>query len=161
MAHGQIKKVATPKAAGYFIVYKVQPTDTSLKQIARDQLGDENLWDKIILNRDTPNAKGFLWDEVPPNAFDSRWTLLLPPSEFAAFTITVNTPIHRSPNGEFLGSANIPEKYFYKRSTVVISGQKVWADVTKTNPARFGNKPYWVLVKDGTSKTNPPIESSS
>ncbi len=161
MANGQVKKVATPKAAGYFIVYKVQPTDKSLKQIAREQLADENLWDKIVLDRETANAKGFFWDEIPANSFDPRWTLLLPPSEFAAFTVSVNTPIHRAPNGEFLAGANITEKYFYARKTVVISGQKVWAEVTKTNPARFGNKPYWILVKDGTSKTNPPITGPS
>lgn len=161
MANGQIKKVSTPKASGYFIVYKVQPTDTSLKQIARDQLHDESLADKIVLDRETANPKGFFWDEIPANSFDNRWTLLLPPSELAAFTVTANTPIHRAPNGEFLGGANTKEKYFYKRSSVVVSGQKVWAEVTKTTPSRFGNKPYWVLVKDGSAKTNPPIESPS
>lgn len=161
MAHGQIKKIATSKISGFFIVYKIQPKDTSLKQIAREQLADENLWDKIVLDRETANPKGFFWDEVPPNAFDSRWTLLLPPSEFAAFTISANTPIHKSPNGEFLAGASVSEKYFYKRSTVQVSGQKVWADVTKTNPGRFGGAPYWILVKDGTSKTNPPVEHPS
>ena len=161
MANGQIKKVATNKVAGLFIVYKVQPGDKNLKQIAREQLADENLWDKIVLDRETVNEKGFLWDEIPPNAFDSRWTVLLPPSEFAAFTISANTPIHRSPNGEFLAGASVNEKYFYKRSSVMVSGQKVWADVTKTNPSRFGGQPYWVLVKDGTSKTNPPVEKDS
>lgn len=161
MAQGQIKKVSTPKAAGYFIVYKVQLADKSLKQIAREQLADESLADKIVLDRETANPKGFHWDEVPANTFDNRWTLLLPPSDFAAFTVTVNTPIHRTPNGEFLAGAGKNEKYFYKRSTVTVSGQKVWAEVSKTNPARFGNKPYWVLVKDGSVKTNPPIESAS
>lgn len=161
MANGQIKKVATTKATGFFIVYKVQAGDTNLKQIAREQLADENLWDKIVLDRQTPNEKGFLWDEILPNAFDSRWTLLLPPSEFAAFTVSSNTPIYGSPNGEFLAGANVAEKYFYKRSNVAVGGQKVWAEVTKTNPSRFGGKPYWVLVKDGTSKTNPPVEQSS
>ena len=111
--------------------------------------------------RETKNEKGYLWDEIPPNAFDSRWILLLPPSEFAAFTISTNTPIHRSPNGEILAVASTNEKYFYKRSTVTVSGQKVWADVTKTNPTRFGNQAYWILVKDGTSKTNPLIEHAS
>lgn len=159
MAHGQIKKVSTPKVSGYFMEYKVQPGDTSLKQIAREQLADESLWDKIVLDRQTPNEKGFLWDEIPPNAFDIRWTLLLPPSDFAAVTVSTNTPIHASPNGEFLDGAKAPEKYFYNRKNVTVIGQKVWVEVTKTNPSRFGGKSYWILVKDGTPKTNPPVEN--
>jgi len=158
MANGQLRKIDTGKIIGFFIEYKVQPGDTSLKQIAREQLADENLWDKIILHRETKNEKGFEWDEIPPNAFDSRWTLLLPPSDFAAVTVLANTPIHASPDGEFLDGAKAPEKYFYNRKNVKVIGQKVWVEVTKTNPSRFGGKTYWILVKDGTPKTNPPVE---
>lgn len=69
MANGQVKKIATPKAAGYFIVYKVQPTDKSLKQIAREQLADEKLWEKIVLDRETANPKGFFLGRDPRQLF--------------------------------------------------------------------------------------------
>ena len=161
MAPGQLKKIATPKASGLFIVYKIQPGDTSLKQIAREQLADENLWDKIILDRETPNSKGFLWDEIPSGAWDPRWTLLLPPSDFAAFTISVNTTICDAPNGKLLDAAKVGEKYFYNRKTVKVDGQMVWAEVSKTNPNRYGGKPYWICVKKGTPNTNPQVTSAS
>lgn len=161
MAHGQIRRIDTPKAAGSFIEYKIQPGDKSLKQIAREQLADETLWDKIILHRETPNPKGFFWDEVPANAFDHRWTILLPPSEFAAVTITVNTTICDAPNGNLLDAAKTGEKYFYKRSNVKVDGQNVWAEVTKTNPGRYGGKPYWICVKKGTPTTHPAILAPS
>jgi hypothetical protein len=161
MAHGQLKKIATPKVAGTFIVYKVQPKDKSLKQIALEQLLDERLADKIFLDRETKNDKGLFYDEIPPNTFDPRWTLLLPPSEFAAFTITINTTICKTPNGALLDAAKVGEKFFYKRSTVQVSGQTVWAEVSRTNPQRYSGIPYWICVKNRTPNTNPIIESPS
>jgi hypothetical protein len=164
MAHGDLKKRTTPKAGGLFIEYKIQPGDTSLKQIARNQLADESLWDKIVLNRETPNpATNNYWDEIPAGAWDPRWVLLLPPSIYAAFIITVKTTICKNPNGALLGEAKVGEKFFYKRSSVSRSADKkvVWVDATSTSPARYNGSPYWVCVKNGNPLTNPPIESPS
>ena len=167
MAHGDLKKRATPNAQGMFIVYKIQPGDTSLKQIAREQLLNESLADKIVLDRETPNPNTKnLWDPIPAGAWDSRWTLLLPPSEFAAFVLKVKANLCKAPNFEntsILTLVNPPEKFFYKRSTVIRSqdGNVVWADVTRTNPSRFGNAPYWICVKNGIFHTDPHVEFPS
>jgi hypothetical protein len=167
MAHGTIQRLPWKNGIGSFIEYKIQPSDLnkSLKQLAREQLMDESLYDQILLKVAEPATNPKWYTTINDKSkYDPNWTLLLPPSEFAAFIVTVNTNIRKTPeevNGNILEVAKQFEKYFYKRSTVKVNGQMVWAEVSKTNPARFGNIPYWICVKNKTYNTNPPIDFPS
>ncbi|MCB0120067.1 MAG: hypothetical protein H6634_07170 [Anaerolineales bacterium] len=168
MTSGQLQKISKPNATGFYIEYQIQPRDVSLKQIAKEQLADEKLFDKILRKLDKPNANGFLWEEIQDKStFLHNWILLLPPSEFAAFVITATTNIRKTPkeeNGNILDVAKPNEKFFYKRSTVVRvnAGPVVWAEVSRTNPQRYGGSQYWICTKNGNfNYTNPPVEYPS
>lgn len=147
--------------------YKLQAIDRnkSLKQIAWEQLGDEKPAQPIYRKRDEPNASP-IWTEVK-DPLDPKWTLLLPPTEYASFTIKESEIVrtsHKIENTNILYTATPNSTFLYKKNTVVVDNTNgmVWADVSKTDPKKNAGRPYWICVKYGNShRTVPPINGPS
>lgn len=163
MAPGELRAIIKNGKKEYFTEYKLKPGDKSLAQVAREQLYDESLHTRILKWLDVPNAQGFQFEEIAPNAkiADLR-TVLLPPSDYATFTLTAKTNVRKTARVEganVLYAADANAKFVYKKSTVIKDGNgMLWADVSKTDPQKNGGGAYWVCVRDGTiTNTNPPI----
>lgn len=156
--------------------FKLGATDQnkSLKQIAREQLGDENLYTQILKKRDNPKPNEPIWEEIVlKDRFDPKWTLLLPPgksttpsqppaSSFGTFKVIKKVNVRTSPRVE---AGNIfkefPQEtvYKYKLNSVCNENGMVWVDVTESN---LGNKvpgaTYWMCVREGSIyHTDPNI----
>jgi hypothetical protein len=149
----------------------------SLKQIAREQLGDETLYTQILKKRENPKPNEPIWEEIVlKDRFDPRWTLLLPPAKsfppsqppqppptsFGTFKVNKKVNVRTSPRVE---AGNIfkefPEGtvYKYKLNSVRNENGMVWVDVTESN---LGNKvpgaTYWMCVREGSIyHTDPKI----
>lgn len=146
----------------------------SLKQIAREQLGDENLFAQILKKRDNPKPNEPIWEEIVlKDRFDPKSTLLLPPgksttppqppaSGLGTFKVNKKVNVRTSPKVE---AGNIfkefPQEtvYKYKLNSVRNENGMVWVDVTESN---LGNKvpgaTYWMCVREGSIyHTDPKI----
>lgn len=165
---GQLRAIIKDGKKIYYTEYKVTPADANkyLQQIAKEQLFDESLYTGILRWLAAPNAQGFQWEEInPKNVLVSpQWTLLLPPSDFATFTLNARANVRRSPRvdgSNIHSTAEIKTKFVYKKSTVIVENGLVWADVTKSDSIlqKAGGQSYWLCVKEGSiHHTNPPID---
>lgn len=145
----------------------------SLKQIAREQLGDENMYTQILKKRDNPKPNEPIWEEIVlKDRFDPKSTLLLPPakssppspppSNFGIFKVNKKVNVRTSPRVE---AGNIfkefPQEtvYKYRLDNIRAENGMVWVDVTESN---LGNKvpgaTYWMCVREGSIyHTDPKI----
>lgn len=147
--------------------YKLQPIDRNkrLAQIAFEQLGDDKPALPIYRKRDEPNANP-IWAEVK-DPLDPNWTLLLPPSDYASFSINENEIVRTSPkieNTNQLYTATRSSTFIYKKNTVIVdnANSMVWAEVSKTDLRKNGGRPYYICVKyGGNHRTTPPINGPS
>lgn len=165
MATGDLHALIVNGKRITYTEYKLQPSDRGkgLKQIAGEQLYDENLFNLILKKRDDP-AKQPIWEEiVAKDSVDVNWTLLLPPSDYARLTLRNKANIRRSPKleaGNIHYEAPAGMVLAYKKSSVIrdVSGL-VWADVGKSNiPNKDPNAAYWLCVKEGNiHHTDPQI----
>jgi hypothetical protein len=146
----------------------------SLKQIAREQLGDENLYTQILKKRETGDP---IWEEIKDkDRYDPKWTLLLPPAKsfppspppqppstsFGTFKVNKNVNVRTSPRveaGNIFKEFPLGTVYKYRLDSVRNENGMVWVDVTESN---LGNKvpgaTYWMCVREGSIyHTDPKI----
>jgi hypothetical protein len=144
--------------------YKLQPGDRgkTLKQIAREQLYDENLFTLILKKRDDP-TKQPIWEEiVTKDNLDPNWTLLLPPSEYATFTLRDKANVRRTPkleSGNIHFEGQVGVAFVYKKSSATKDANgMLWVDISKSNtiPNKDANATYWVCVKEGNIHHTAP-----
>lgn len=167
MATGETHVIFIGTSRVIFTEYQLQASDKnkSIAQIAREQIGNEKPAHPIY-RKVTPGPNNPIWAEVK-DPLDPSWTLLLPPSEYASFTINENEKVRTSAqieNNNILYEAQANFRFIYKKNSVVVDNTNgmVWADVSQTDPQRNGGKPYWVCVKYMNShRTNPPINGPS
>jgi hypothetical protein len=146
----------------------------SLKQIAREQLGDESLYTQILKKREVGDP---VWEEIKDkDRYDPKWTLLLPPaksfppspppqppsSSFGTFKVNKNVNVRTSPRveaGNIFKEFPLGTVYKYKLNDIRNENGMVWVDVTESN---LGNKvpgaTYWMCVREGSIyHTDPKI----
>ena len=146
----------------------------SLKQIAREQLGDESLYTQILKKRETGDP---IWEEIKDkDRYDPKWTLLLPPAKsfppspppqppssgFGTFKVNKNVNVRTSPKveaGNIFKEFPLGTVYKYRLDSVRNENGLVWVDVTESN---LGNKvpgaTYWMCVREGSIyHTDPKI----
>lgn len=168
-ATGEIKGIITAGKKVYYTVYKLLPADKgkTLKQIAREQLYDENLYTGILRWLDTALPNGdheqAISDKDHPG---SDWTLLLPPSDFAKLTLSDKQNVrksHKEENNNISYVADAKREFIYKKSTIHKENGAVWVDVSKTGElhveAGHVSPPAWIRVTEGTiHHTIPSID---
>lgn len=167
MATGETHQIFIGTARIIYTEYQLQPSDRnkSIAQIAREQIGTDRPTHPIY-RKVPPSASSPIYAEVR-DPLDPNWTLLLPPSEYASFTIIEGEKVRTSPkieNNNILYDAATNSRFLYKKNTVFVDSTNnlVWADVSRTDPQRNGGKPYWVCVKYMNShRTKPAINGPS
>lgn len=169
MAQGDRYRIPGRKIEAYK-EYKLQPSDLhkGLKQIAREQLGDESLYTLILRKTGDPKTQGAYYEEIPnKDHIGSDWTLLLPEppaSDYATFklrdTVNIRTSPEVNPNNVHSSVGIIGTVWTYKKSTVRTDKNGMrWADVTTTPPPnKVAGVTYWICVREGNiTHTDPPI----
>ena len=175
MAPGTKHRIPRGGVLVTYVEFKLQPSEfnKSLKQIAREQLNNENRYVDILYMVRPVDNTGTWYAEIPQpkDRFDPNWTLLLPDvpkatpptSDLGTFKVIQKTYVRKSPKVE-TGNINnetiIGTVYTYKKSSKFTdAGGLVWVDVTSTNlPNKVNGVTYWVCVREGNiSHTDPLI----
>lgn len=159
-------------------VYKLKPGDggKGLRQIAREQLKNESLFEDIIRQLDAPNpATGLDWEEIAnKNSVDVKWTLLLPVvqsqpvpppvEQRGTFHIKGETNVYTAPRVEagklfFKGPKGTQYTYLVKSKFTDRQTGMTWVDVTPSNlPGKTPGAKYWMCVREGNvTRTDPPL----
>lgn len=156
--------------------YKLQPSDLnkSLKQIARERLGAESLFDKILRKRENVPLGQQIWEEIPlKDRIDPNWTLLLPPAqaapapstpEYKTFKLLRPAYVRTSPRVEAANTYNntaFPQGtiWNYRTNNIHRENGMVWVEVTTSNIGKkIAGATYWMCVREGSlAHSDPPI----
>ena len=168
MAHGDRHRIRGRKPEAYR-EYKLQPSDINkgLKQIAREQIGDESLFSLILQKINDPPKTPWFQEIANKDRIGNNWTLLLPESptsDYATFKLKSTVNIRTSPEvkpGNLHASQGITGTVWtYKKSSLRTDANGMrWADVTTTPPPnKVNGVTYWICVKDGSIiYTDPPL----
>lgn len=178
MANGDKYQIPRNGAMKPYIEYKMQPADFNkgLKQIAREKLGNENLYVDILLKTAEPTTNPWYTEIVHKDRIDPNSTLLLPivanpgpipppqPAPTAKFKLLNKQYIRTSPRIEANNMhGNIPSpigvEYTYKTNNIHRENGLVWVDITPSNiPNKANGATYWMCVRENAiTHTNPPI----
>lgn len=167
------KYLLTPAGGGapvWYTEYTLPPNarNKGLKDIAREQLGDEKLFVNILRKIGPENNQGIKWyDEIiPKDRIDPNWTFLLPPAASGAdlgkFKIKQRMAVRTSPRieaGNVFFEGPVETEYTYKKSSKFTDANGlVWVDVTQSNiPRKVSGATYWMCVREGNIARTDPV----
>jgi hypothetical protein len=168
------KYLITPAGGGKPIWYTEfmlpqSAQNKTARDIAREQLGDENLFVHILKKLAAENNQGVKWYEAlnPNERLVAGLTLLLPPAnpgaDLGKFKIHQRMVVRTSPRieaGNVFFECPIETEYSYKKSSKFTDPNGlVWVDVTPSNlPRKVNGATYWMCVREGNvTRTDPPV----
>jgi hypothetical protein len=168
------KYFITPAGGGkpvWYSEYMLPSTaqNKTARDIAREQLGDENLFVHILKKLAAENNQGIKWYETlnPNEKLVPGLTLLLPPASATAdlgkFKIHQRMVVRTSPRieaGNIFFECPIETEYSYKKSSKFTDANGMtWVDVTASNlPRKVAGATYWMCVREGNiARTDPAV----
>lgn len=168
------KYFLTPAGGGapiWYTEYMVPANyqNRTARDVAREQLGNENLFVSILKKLAPENNQNIKWYETlnPNEKLVAGLTLLLPPAapgaDLGKFKIHQRMVVRTSPRieaGNVFFECPIETEYSYKKSSKITDANGlVWVDVTTSNlPRKVNGATYWMCVREGNiARTDPPI----
>lgn len=168
------KYLITPAGGGapvWYTEYMVPAgfQNKTARDVARVQLGNENLFVSILKKIAQENSNNIKWYETlnPNEKLVSGLTLLLPPAapgaDLGKFKIHQRMVVRTSPRveaGNVFFECPTETEYSYKKSSKFTDPNGMtWVDVTASNlPRKVNGATYWMCVREGNvSRTDPPV----